>query len=149
MSGNLVYILITKIFEKLNKFLHTFRQGKTEWDGIFHQESYTPLFGPAVKCEIEQVIKTVCISRLYVLQEIDSIRYDIVVQRKAHSFLRKIFASIFADVSPAELKLQEIAKIPDILDLAVRSLSIMFDVSWLQVFTIKLLVLLVISNIYM
>lgn len=129
MSGNLVYILITKIFEKLNKFLHTFRQGKTEWDGIFHQESYTPLFGPAVKCEIEQVIKTVCISRLYVLQEIDSIRYDIVVQRKAHSFLRKIFASIFADVSPAELKLQEIAKIPDILDLAVRSLSIMFDVS--------------------
>lgn len=83
------------------------------------------------------------------LQEIDSIRYDIVVQRKAHSFLRKIFASIFADVSPAELKLQEIAKIPDILDLAVRSLSIMFDVSWLQVFTIKLLVLLVISNIYM
>ncbi|XP_069964053.1 sphingomyelin phosphodiesterase 4 isoform X1 [Bactrocera oleae] len=104
------------------------RQGKTEWDGIFHEESYTPLFGPAVKCEIEQVIKTVCISRLYVLQEIDNIRLDIVEQRKAHSFLRKMFATIFADVSPAELKLQEIAKIPDVLDLAVRSLSVMFDV---------------------
>ncbi|CAD6991436.1 sphingomyelin phosphodiesterase 4 [Ceratitis capitata] len=103
------------------------RQGKTDWDGSFHEENYTPLFGPAVKCEIEQVIKTICISRLYVLQEIDSIRNDIVEQRKAHSFFRKLFASIFVDVSPAELKLQEIGKIPDILDLAVRSLSIMFD----------------------
>ncbi|XP_017468610.1 PREDICTED: sphingomyelin phosphodiesterase 4 isoform X1 [Rhagoletis zephyria] len=104
------------------------RHGKSEWDGMFHEESYTPLFGSAVKCEIEQVIKTVCISRLYVLQEIDSIRHDIVKQRKSHGFLRKMFASLFEDVSPAELKLQEIGKIPDILDLAVRSLANMFDV---------------------
>ncbi|XP_067637109.1 sphingomyelin phosphodiesterase 4 [Eurosta solidaginis] len=103
------------------------RHGKSEWDGVYQEESYTPLFGPAVKCEIEQVIKTICISRLYVLQEIDNIRNDVVQLRKSHGFLRKIFASLFEDVSPAELKLQEIGKIPDILDLAVRSLSIMFD----------------------
>ncbi|XP_073824716.1 sphingomyelin phosphodiesterase 4 isoform X2 [Musca autumnalis] len=100
-----------------------------EWDGSFyHEDVYTPMFGTAIKSEIEQFIKTVHISRMYVGQEIAVIRREQMEQRHSLGFFRKLFSSVFTDMSPAELKLQEISKIPDILDLAVRSLSQMFNV---------------------
>ncbi|XP_011293131.1 sphingomyelin phosphodiesterase 4 [Musca domestica] len=100
-----------------------------EWDGSFyHEDVYTPMFGSAIKCEIEQFIKTVHISRMYVGQEINAIRREQMERRNSLGFFRKVFSSVFSDTSPAELKLQEISKIPDILDLAVRSLSQMFNV---------------------
>ncbi|XP_061400334.1 sphingomyelin phosphodiesterase 4 [Musca vetustissima] len=100
-----------------------------EWDGSFyHEDVYTPMFGTAIKCEIEQFIKTVHISRMYVGQEISAIRREQMERRKSLGFFRKLFSSVFSDMNPSELKLQEISKIPDILDLAVRSLSQMFNV---------------------
>lgn len=88
------------------------------------------MFGPALQSEIEQFIKTVYISRMYVQQEINSIRRELLERRKSFGFFKKLFASLFDDISPEEPKLQEISKIPDILDLAVRSLGTMFNVSF-------------------
>nr|XP_013101708.1 unnamed protein product [Stomoxys calcitrans] len=100
-----------------------------EWDGSFyHEDLYTPMFGTAIKSEIEQFIKTVYISRMYVAQEINAIRREQKERRNSLGFFRKLFTHLFVDMSPTELKLQEINKIPDILDLAVRSLCNMFYV---------------------
>ncbi|XP_075145341.1 sphingomyelin phosphodiesterase 4 isoform X2 [Haematobia irritans] len=100
-----------------------------EWDGSFyHEDVYTPMFGAAIKSEIEQFIKTVYISRMYVGQEIQAIQREQMNRRNSLGFFRKLFAYVFVDMSPSELKLQEISKIPDILDLAVRSLCNMFYV---------------------
>lgn len=86
------------------------------------------MFGTAIKSEIEQFVKTVHISRMYVGQEINVIRREQMERRNSLGFFKKLFTHLFVDMSPAEVKLQEISKIPDILDLAVRSLCQMFNV---------------------
>lgn len=104
--------------------------GSCDWsDSYYHDDVYTPMFGPLIRQELEQFIKTVHISRMYILQEIQTIRREQLDRRKSLGFFKKLFASLFEDKSPEELKLQEINKIPDILDLAVRSLCQMFEVS--------------------
>lgn len=88
------------------------------------------MFGPALRQEIEQFIKTVHISRMYILQEIETIRREQTERRNSLSFFKKLFNSLFEDKSPEELKLQEISKIPGILEMAVSSLCQMFQVSF-------------------
>ncbi|XP_065354965.1 sphingomyelin phosphodiesterase 4 isoform X2 [Calliphora vicina] len=103
--------------------------GSCDWaDNFYHDDVYTPMFGPVIRQELEQFIKTVHISRMYILQEIQTIRREQLDRRKSLGFFKKLFISLFEDKSPEELKLQEINKIPDILELAVRSLCQMFEV---------------------
>ncbi|KAM7362658.1 sphingomyelin phosphodiesterase 4 isoform 2-T2 [Cochliomyia hominivorax] len=103
--------------------------GSCDWtDSLYHDDVYTPMFGPVIRQELEQFIKTVHISRMYILNEIQTIKREQLVRRKSLGFFKKLFASLFEDKSPEEIKLQEINKIPDILDLAVRSLCQMFEI---------------------
>lgn len=88
------------------------------------------MFGPALRQEIEQFIKTVHISCMYMIQEIKTIRREQIERRNSFSFIKKLFNSLFEDKSPEELKLQEISKVPGILETAVSSLCQMFQVSY-------------------
>ncbi|KAI8129032.1 Sphingomyelin phosphodiesterase 4 [Lucilia cuprina] len=103
--------------------------GSCDWtDSFYHDDVYTPMFGPVIRQEIEQFIKTVHISRMYILQEIQTIRREQLDRRKSLGFFKKLLTNLFEDKSPEELKLQEINKIPDFLSVAVRSLCQMFDI---------------------
>ncbi|XP_055904347.1 sphingomyelin phosphodiesterase 4 [Eupeodes corollae] len=100
-----------------------------EWDNLFDEDNYIPMFGPGIQYEIENFIKFVNIAKMYVQQEIQMIQSDKLEKRNNIGFFARTMKSLFEDVSTTELKLQEKVKIPDILDLAMQSLGIMFDVS--------------------
>lgn len=100
-----------------------------EWDNLFNEDSYTPIFGPVIQSEIEHFIKSINIAKMYVQQEIQMIRAENLEKQNNIGFFSRTIKSLFEDISPTDLKLQEIIKIPEILDLAMQSLGIMFDVN--------------------
>lgn len=89
------------------------------------------MFGDYVQAQIQQFIKKVYISKMYVMQEIESIETSI--KRETQGFFKYIahfLSKLFEDMTDEELKLQELRKIPDVLDIAIQSLSYIFDVNY-------------------
>lgn len=89
---------------------------------------YTPMFGEAIQSEVEELLKKVCIARLYVQQEIEALTRELPEQNRGLNYFKRLFLSIFDEISPSQMKLFEQQKIPDILDTCVQTLCIMFEV---------------------
>ncbi|XP_055374987.1 sphingomyelin phosphodiesterase 4 [Condylostylus longicornis] len=108
-------------------------ESQREWDSFRSEhyvadDIYIPLFGDNIKGEIYQLIKTVCVAKMYVQQEMCKINYQINEKNSKHGFIKRLILSFFEDITPEQSKLQEIKKIPDILSVALSSLSNMFEV---------------------
>lgn len=104
-----------------------------EWDHLFNEDSYIPMFGPVIQSEVEHFIETINIAKVYVKKEIRSIRKEEIEKHQNIGFLKNTIKLLFEDISPNAIKLQEIMKTPDLLDLAMQSLAAMFDINLTEV----------------
>lgn len=99
-------------------------------DSLFQDENYTPIFGELICNEIIQFIKIIYIAKSYVIQDIENLTKDIHNQKNRYNFIKRFFMDFFEETSPLTYKLNEIIRIPDILDLEIHSLAYIFDVSY-------------------